>query len=277
MTAYSTEPTCPTVTLNGYVSAMAVAIVFVALFVPVGDLADLSHSVFHVLSDYTVLWLCMLVALLRLMDTPSQPLCATDVACGAALSLLAALAAGVWPWLALVALAACVLPRERARAMRSPLLLLTALGLHEALIVVLGRGLGEELLALDATLVRMLTGWLLPDLAVSGTSLQLAGGHVLTLVWGCSSLSYLGEMVLLCWATLLFLAGTSNPKRTWVPLVLAGSVTVAMNTARIAIMTTDLAAYEFLHDGYGASVFRAVSLASAAGIAWTWSCRNENA
>ena len=89
------------------------------------------------------------------------------------------------------------------------------------------------------------------------------------LVWGCSSLSYVGDMMLLCWAVSLFLAGKDEPVRgLWRPLVLVALITVALNSLRLALMTTDPQIYAFLHEGPGATAFRITILTGAVSVAW---------
>jgi exosortase/archaeosortase family protein len=89
------------------------------------------------------------------------------------------------------------------------------------------------------------------------------------LVWGCSSLSYVGDMMLLCWALSLFLVGNSEPGRgLWRWLALVAVITVALNSVRLALMATDLQIYAFLHEGLGATAFRITILTGAACVAW---------
>ena len=89
------------------------------------------------------------------------------------------------------------------------------------------------------------------------------------LVWGCSSLSCVGDMMLLCWALCLLLAGKSAPGpglSKWLALVAA--ITVMLNSMRLALMAIHPQVYAFLHEGPGATAFRIIILSGAVSIAW---------
>ena len=132
-----------------------------------------------------------------------------------------------------------------------------------------GEIFAESLLSVDAVIAGSLARLVLPEVLVTGALLQVPGGQSVMLVWGCSSLSYVGDMMLLCWAVSLLLAGADESVRgLWRPLVSVAVITVALNSLRLAVMAAEPQIYVFLHEGLGATAFRITILAGAVGVAW---------
>jgi hypothetical protein len=198
------------VTRNLYIAAIAVTLTFTALYTSVIASREIPAAVIHVFADFKVLWICAAVALWQLVSDSNQSLRWSDVIWGSAIAILAAPASGLWPWLLLSAFAARQLQGEKRQQTRQALYLLLAIGLHEAVIRVCGDVFGDTLLGIDAAIAAFLTSWSLPGIQANGTTLQVVDGHVVLLVWGCSSLSRIGEMMLLCWALALFLLRDSG-------------------------------------------------------------------
>ena len=254
---------------NLYVGAVALIILFAALFSTSLPGRDLYSAGLHAFVDFEVMWICALIAALRIWGASSRDLRPGDVLYGGIFVVLAAVTAGLWSWIILSTFAAVFLRRTSCPTHRQALYLLIAMGIHEIFVGLCGEVFAESLLNLDALIAGSLTRLVLPEVVVTGALLQVPGGHSVMLVWGCSSLSYVGDMMLLCWAVSLFLAGKDGPVRgLWKPLALVAAITVAFNSLRLAFMATDPQMYAFLHDGLGATAFRVTILSGAVSIAW---------
>lgn len=259
----------PVSSRNLYVGAVALTIMFAALFSASLPGRDLHAAGLHALVNFKVMWICALIAVWRIWGTPSQDLRGSDVLYGGVFAVLAAVTAGLWSWIILSTFAAVFLNRTSRLPDRQALYLLIAIGIHEILVGLCGEVFAESLLSIDALIAGSLTRLVVPEVLVTGAMLQGPGGHSVMLVWGCSSLSYVGDMMLLCWAVSLFLAGKDEPVRgLWRPLVLVALITVALNSLRLALMATDPQMYAFLHEGLGATAFRIIILTGAVSVAW---------
>ena len=218
-------------TKNLYIAAMAATLIFTALYSSVIASREFPVAVFHVFSDFKVLWIFTLLALWQVASDSNQMLRWGDVFWGSVIAILATLASGLWPWLLLSAFALKYLKSEKHQQTRQALYLLLAIGLHEAGVRVCGDVFGDTLLGFDAGIAAFLTSWSLPGIRAAGTTLQAIDGHVVVLVWGCSSLSRIGEMMLLCWALALFLTQSSGLRPGfWVWPALVALMTVLLNT-----------------------------------------------
>jgi hypothetical protein len=242
---------------------------FAALFSTSLPGRDLYSAGLHALGSFKVMWVCALIAVWRIWGASSQNLRSGDVIYGGIFAVLAAVTAGLWPWIILSIFAAVFLRRTSLCTERQALYLLIAIGMHEVFVTLCSEVFAGSLLGLDAIIAGSLTRFLMPDVLVSGAMLQAPGGHSVMLVWGCSSLSYVGDMMLLCWALTLFLAGRGELGRgLWARLTVVAAITVLLNSVRLALMATDFQAYIFLHEGLGATAFRITILTGAACIAW---------
>lgn len=256
-------------TRNQYIGAIAGTIVFAALLSTSLPGRDFLSAGFHAVVDFKVMWLCTLIAVWRISSASTRRLRSGDVIWGSVPAALAAVTAGLWPWLFLSVFAAVFLARTDQHRVHQALYLLLALAVHETVVTLCGEIFADILLSLDALIAQLLTQWFVPEVLVSGATLQVAGGHSVVLVWGCSSLSYVGDMMLLCWALALFLAGEGSLGRgLWTWLVLVAGITVALNSMRLVFMATDAQIYHLLHEGAGAMAFRITLLAGAVGVAW---------
>jgi hypothetical protein len=253
---------------NLYIGAVALAIMFAALLATSLPGRELYPAVVHAVVAFKVMWICALVAAWRICSSSGEDLRPADVIFGGIFVTLAAVAAGLWSWIILSAFAAVFLARTRCPTDRQALYLLIAIGVHEILVAVCGEIFAESLLGLDAVIAGSMARLLLPEVLVNGAMLQVPGRHSVMLVWGCSSLSYVGDMMLLCWAVCLLLAGNDAPVQAlWRRLALVAAVTVTFNSVRLALMTADAHVYAFFHDGLGATAFRITILAGAVGVA----------
>lgn len=259
----------PIASRNRYIGAVALTIMFAALFSTSLPGRDLYSAGLHAFVDFKVMWICALIAAWRIGGASSRDLWPGDVIYGGIFVVLAAITAGLWSWIILSTFAAVFLRRTSCPTHRQALYLLIAMGIHEIFVGLCGEVFAESLLNLDALIAGSLTRLVLPEVVVTGALLQVPGGHSLMLVWGCSSLSYVGDMMLLCWAVSLLLAGKDEPVRgLWRPLALVAAITVALNFLRLALMATDPQMYAFLHEGPGATAFRITILTGAVSVAW---------
>jgi len=155
---------------------------------------------------------------------------------------------------------------------RTGLLILLLAAAHEIAVSLLGDLSGDALLGIDARIAGALTSWILPDISVEGTALQRDGGHMLVLVWGCSSLSNLGDALLL-FCALVSLYGPGHVPgnargRFLVCMLLVVIATVALNAIRLGLMAGSAEAYAYLHDSSGSAWFRIATLCFTAALGW---------
>ncbi len=258
-------------TRNGYTAAIALLIVFTALYSASLPGRDMLSASLHALTDFKVMWVCALVAGWRLIQSPSAALNAGQLYLGALTAALAASTAGLWPWLILIAFAFGSLRNIHEAGTRQALYLVLAIGVHEALVTLCAEMFSERLLNLDALIAQTVTRWALPEVAVTGATLEIHAGHSIVLVWGCSSLSYIGDMVLLCAALSLFLMGEQGVNaRIWAWLMLVAALTVVLNSFRLVLMASAPEYYELLHAGAGAALFRVGLISGATAMAWLY-------
>ena len=257
------------ITRNLYSVGLIFVIVFAALWVPGESPPQLLAAIYHVFADFTVLWICLVIALWHIVTANDRELKVTEVAFGSMFATAAALSGGLWPWLLLCGMVWLFRRGVDNPVSRQALFLVFALGIHEAFVNLSGAVFGDALLGIDAWIAAFLTGWFIPGVVAAGTMLQATDGHALLLVWGCSSLSYVGDMMLLCWALAMLIAGDAGVRRDlWIWLLLVALITIALNTARLGLMAMEPHMYQYLHHGDGAIVFRVANLLSVVGITW---------
>jgi len=257
------------VTRTLYIGAVALFIIFAALLSTSLPGRDLIAAGIYSFVNFKVICLCALIAVARIWSDSGRELRPGDVIYGGVFAVLAAATGGLWPWAFLIAFAVVFLLRTSLRTTRQALYLILAIGVHEIVVTLFGEMFAEIFLSVDALIAGSMAQWLLPDVLVSGAKLAVPGGHSLMLVWGCSSLSYVGDMMLLCWALSLLMTGKDGPGQgLWARLSLLAVITVTLNALRLAIMASGPEAYGFLHDGLGASAFRITLLSSAVCVAW---------
>jgi hypothetical protein len=223
-----------------------------------------------------VLWLCLGVGLWHVLRTPSAALGARDLIVAGPALLLSALAGGIWPWVGLVLV---VMPAwvVAGSGVRTGLLIFLLAGAHEIAVSLLGELTGDTLLGIDARIARALASGFLPGMTVEGNALQQDGGHMLVLVWGCSSLSNLGDALLLFFALSSLQGSGYGPetarRRFLCCMLLLVASTVALNAIRLGLMAGSADAYAYLHGRDGAAWFRIATLCITAALSWVWARR----
>lgn len=235
---------------------------------------SLSSLLIAALSNHKILWIFTGIALWQILRADQGRVTYADLFVGTLLASAALVTDGLWPWLFLAAaMSHFVEPTRDAPVNRGQMMLLV-LALHEVAVAACGALAGDTLLAIDAAIARGLSSMYFGDVGGTGTALQIGTGYLIALVWGCSSLSHLGNMLLLFWAVaiLLFDRQTMLPRNLWAWMTLVAIVTVVLNTARIGLMAIDADSYALFHHGEGATWFRIANLAAAVGAAWMWSC-----
>ncbi len=256
-------------TRNGYTATVAVVIIFAALYSTSLPGRDLLSAGVHALIDFKVMWICVLIATWRLARVPATDLCVIDLCLGTAIAAFAAMSTGLWPWLMLIAYAALSLNSTQHAMGRQALFLLLAIGIHETAVTVCSEMYSDVLLSVDAMIAQTVTRWAVPNVVASGALLEVQPGHSIILVWGCRSLSYVGDMMLLCGAMVLMMTGDRRvDSGIWLWLAMVMILTVMLNSIRLVLMASDPDLYEFLHAGTGASLFRITIITGAVSIAW---------
>jgi hypothetical protein len=216
-----------------------------------------------------VLWLCLGVGLWQLLQPPSPELGLRGLIAALPALILSAVAGGIWPWLGLIPSLLLALTAAGSGARAGLLIILLAAG-HEIAVSLLGELSGDSLLGIDAFISGTVTSWFLPDIAVEGTALQRDGGHMLVLVWGCSSLSNLGDALLL-FCALVSLYGSASGMgrgRFLGCMMLVVVSTIALNATRLGLMAGSEELYEYLHGSIGAAWFRIATLCVTVVLSW---------
>jgi len=256
---------------NAFIAMVALLAAMAATARGIPDADGAVEALLSALWDNKVLWLCLGVGLWQLLQTPSAELGAPGLIAAAPALLMSAVGGGIWPWLGLIPLLLVGLSSAGAGARTGSLIVLLAAA-HEIAVSFLGALSGDALLGIDARIAGSLTSWFLPDISVEGTALQRDGGHMLVLVWGCSSLSNLGDALLL-FCALVSLYGTGHLAgnargRLLVCMLLVAAATVALNATRLGLMAGSVEAYAYLHGSSGAAWFRMATLCMTAALGW---------
>ncbi|UCD67707.1 MAG: hypothetical protein JSW48_12880, partial [Betaproteobacteria bacterium] len=211
-----------------------------------------------------VLWICLGIAVWHLLRNSSPALGGSHLAAAVPAMILAASAAGIWPWIGLSLFLAMLLATPGWGPARTGLLIALVAALHEVAINVVGELGGDILLGIDAWIAATLASAFLPDLQVEGNALQMPGGHMVVLVWGCSSLTNLGDALLMFWALVsIGVSGSANrrQRRRFVGgIAIIACITIALNATRLTLMAGDHGTFHYLHTGEGAAWFRLATL-----------------
>ncbi|MEP0201330.1 MAG: hypothetical protein ABJ084_10830 [Halioglobus sp.] len=250
-----------------------------ALARAVPDATSASAALIHGFTNNKVLWICLAVAVWHLQRKPSPALQAQHLAAGIPALVLAAISGGIWPWIGLsvsLLLLLVFAPGYRGAA-RTGLLIALIAAIHEITIDSLSDLGGDTLLGIDAQIAGSLAQWVLPNLVVEGTALQHLDGHMLVLVWGCSSLSNLGDTLLLFLALVSLHASgeVSRQSKGWIILcsLALTCLIVGLNALRLALMASNAELYAYLHDGDGAAWYRISILGVTALMSGVAVCR----
>jgi hypothetical protein len=269
--AANDRATQPALTQNAFVAMVVLLAASAATARGIPNAEGAAEALLRALWDNKVLWLCLGVGLWHLLQTPSAELGATGLIAAAPALLLSAAGGGVWPWLGLIPLLLLGLSSAGSGARTGSLIVLLAAA-HEIAVSFLGVLGGDALLGIDARIAGSISSWFLPDISVEGTALQRDGGHMLVLVWGCSSLSNLGDALLL-FCALVSLYGPSHLPgnargRFLVCMLLVAVATIALNATRLGLMAGSAEAYAYLHGSSGAAWFRIATLCFTAALGW---------
>jgi hypothetical protein len=261
----------PVLTQNAFLALVVLlaAAAATARSVPGADAA--AEALLFGLLDNKVLWLCLGVGLWHLLRSPSAALGNLDLIAAFPALLLSTIGGDVWPWMGLIPVLLLAWSTGQKGA-RTGLLIILFAATHEIVVSILGALCGDLLLGLDAYIAGTVASWFLPGITVEGNALQQEGGHMLVLVWGCSSLSNLGDALLLfCALVSLYGSGTApgniRGRFLWCMLMVAAA-TIAFNATRLALMAGSMDAYAYLHDGSGAAWFRIATLCATAALSW---------
>lgn len=250
---------------NDFTALLIVIAAWAASARAVPGAADATVALVRGIAENKVLFVCLGIAVWHLLRGDSPPLSTAHLLAAIPALFLSASAEGVWPWigltLTLVLLTAATPSWGTARA---GVLIALLAALHNIAVDLLGILGGDAVLSVEAKFAGWLLSWILPEIEVEGTALQLPGAHMVILVWGCSSLSNLGDILLLFGALVsVRLSGG------WPPLVrdrivglavLLGGITIALNTLRLTLIASDPDTYAYLHGGGGAAWFRFAAL-----------------
>ena len=237
---------------------------------------DAATALVRGLLDNKVMWVCLGIALWHLLREPSPAVGGCQLMAALPALSLAATAGGIWPWVGLsLSLILMLVAVPGWGAARTGLLIALVAALHEIAIDLLGELTGDAVLGAEARVVGSLASWLMPALEVEGNALQRTDEHMVVLVWGCSSLSNLGDTLLLFWAIVsLRISGlsTQHPHRArfFACVVLLTGFVITLNALRLMFMARDPGTFAYLHGTEGSALFRLGTLGLTA-MASVWS------
>lgn len=263
-------------TRNAFVAMLVVVSACAATARAVPGVVDTTAALVRGFGENKVLWVCLGIALWHLLRHRSPTVGVGHLLAAIPALLLSASAGGIWPWVGL-SLSLLLLMTTGLGEARTGALLALAAALHVIGIDLLGELSGDAVLGLEARIAGLLAGGFLPGLQVEGNALQMPGGHMVVLVWGCSSLSNLGDALLLFCAlvSLQLVASSSHILRgRFIScLVLLACIAIALNVLRLTLMAGDSAAYAYLHGGAGGAWFRLATLGITALLSAIRYCR----
>ena len=248
--------------------SMALAAFFKGTLTADGTLPALSAA----LTQHKVSWVCLLIAAWHVLTGTRGTITRADCMALAPAWILALSGWGSWPWLGLAVSLFAIrqLTPEMDGQARTGLSMGIAVAMHEACVPILAMLAGDTVLQLDALVAGLLAGIFVQGITLDATTLHGTNGHSVVLVWGCSSFSQIGNVVLFCWA-LCSLAGIRYVIRTRtlaLCLMTTALMAVVFNTIRLSLMASDASLFQFIHDGPGATLFRLTLLSLATLIAY---------
>ena len=221
--------------------------------------------------DHKVLWVCLGISVWHLMRDDSPAIRGAHLVASLPALVLVAMAGGIWPWVGLcVSLYLLLVSRGKWGAARTGILIALVAAIHVIVLDLLGELGGDAVLSAEAGIAGFLASWIWSDVQVQGTALQLPGGHMLVLVWGCSALSNLGDAMLLFWALASVSLSGPIPRQLMGRFVgcamLLACITIVLNTLRLVLMACEPGLYAYLHSGQGAVFFRLAILGVTAAM-----------
>jgi hypothetical protein len=259
-------PLRPVLSRNAFVATLVVVAAWAASARAVPGVVDTTAALVRGVADNKLLWVCLGIAVWHLLRQHSPTVGGGHLLAAIPALLLSAVAGGIWPWIGLslsLLLLLSTTPGLGGGARTGVLLALIA-ALHAIAIDLLGELSGDAVLGIEARIARLLASCFLPDLEVEGNALQMPGGHMVVLVWGCSSLSNLGDALLLFFALVSLRPAASSTHflrgRFVGCVVLLACIAITLNMLRLTLMARDPGAYAYLHGSEGAAWFRLATL-----------------
>ncbi len=269
-TPAETPSLSPILSRDGFVVTLVVVSAWSASARAVPGVMDTTAALVSGVVDNKVLWVCLGIAVWHLLRQHSPAVGGSHLLAAFPALCLSAAAGGIWPWIGLslsLLLFLSTTPGFGGAARTGVLLALVA-ALHAIAIDLLGELGGDAVLGMEARIAGLMASGFLPDLEVQGNALQVPGGPMVVLVWGCSSFSNLGDSLLL-FCALVSLRPAGSPVQGWrgrfaVCLVLLACIAIALNLLRLTLMSRDPGTYAYLHGSEGAVWFRLATLGATA-------------
>lgn len=230
----------------------------------------LDAAITSAFAGHKLTWICLAIAAWHLLQSQRNRLRTAELLAIVPAAALIMSSWQSWPWLGLaMSLSLLIFAADKTdSSARVGLSIALAVSLHQGLVPMLAQLAGDDLLALDAQIAALLAGLFVSDLSLQGTTLGSASGHSVVLVWGCSSLSQIGEAMLFCWS-LCSLSPHANaqPRKVLVCVTLVMALTISLNTLRLALLASSPSLFDVIHDGSGATAFRLLTLGTVLMVA----------
>lgn len=264
----------PDLSRNGFTAVLIMISACAASARAVPGVVDTTTAIFRGFLDNKVLWVCLGIAVWHLLQNPSPALRGSHLVAAVPALLLAGWSGGIWPWIGLTVSLSLLMATSPAWGIaRTGILIGMVAALHKIGIDILGELSGDTLLAIEAGIAELLAGWMLPALEAEGNALQMPGGHMVVLIWGCSSLSNLGDALLLFWALVSVRVSGPTPQglrgRFVGCILLLTCITIALNALRLTLMAGDPASFAYIHGSEGGAWFRLATLGTTALLSTT--------
>lgn len=257
--------TRPVISRNTFFAVLVVVSACAASSLSVPGVVDTTAALVRGFSQNKVMWVCLGIAVWHLMRHPSPGVSAGHLAVAVPALFLSSMAGGIWPYIGLsVSLTLLISMNPDLGGARTGVLIALVAALHAIAIDLLGDISGDAVLGIEATIAGSVASGFLPELQVEGSALQMPGGHMVVLVWGCSSLTNLGDALLLFCALVSLNTDASSSQflrgRFIGCLVLLSCIAITLNMIRLISMAGDPSAYAYLHGSEGAAWFRLATL-----------------
>ena len=255
----------PFLSQNTFFAALVVVSACAASSLSVPGAVDTTTALVRGFSQNKVLWVCLGIAVWHLMRHSSPGVGAGHLAAAVPALFLSATAGGIWPYIGLsLSLVLLMSMNSALGGARTGVFIALVAALHAIAVDLLGEVSGDALLGIEATIAGFLATGFLSDLQVEGSALQMPGGHMVVLVWGCSSLTNLGDALLLFCA--LVSLRTDEPSSQFLLgrfigcVVLLSCIAITLNMIRLVLMAGNPSTYAYLHGSEGATWFRLATL-----------------
>lgn len=211
---------------------------------------------------------CVLIGVWQVVRQPSGPLHLPQILCllPALVGTLAVSGTFAWSGLALSSLLLLIaLPQNKVT--NGGLWIILIGSLHAPVASLLGQFAGGAILGLDRIAAVTVLSFFGSTIALPGNAIKMVDGDTLLLIWECGVFKNI-SLVLLLWLTTLRVLLEPEQRLCLSDALALVAYCILANTVRITLMASGGPWFEYLHDGFGAMIFRLILIAFALGMAF---------